>query len=138
MARLQARLLASDTPPVVSPTRIDDADMRRRFGDTAAKICRAEMEQKALDAAGADKLNAKLEAIWPELRAELTEFTVPVAVMRDALAASGGPTMAAQLGLDVDFYREAVCHAREIRKRYSALDLAADAGLLEAFAAGEG
>ena len=77
-------------------------------------------------------------AIWPELRAELTEFPVPVAVMHDALAASGGPTTAAQLGLDVDFYREAVCHAREIRKRYSALDLAADAGLLEAFAAGEG
>jgi len=96
------------------------------------------MEQKALDTAGADKLNAKLEAIWPELRAELTEFTVPVAVMRDALTASGGPTTAAQLGLDVDFYREAVCHAREIRKRYSALDLASDAGLLEAFAAGEG
>jgi glycerol-1-phosphate dehydrogenase [NAD(P)+] len=54
------------------------------------------------------------------------------------LTASGGPTTAAQLGLDVDFYREAVCHAREIRKRYSALDLAADAGLLEVFAAGEG
>jgi glycerol-1-phosphate dehydrogenase [NAD(P)+] len=45
---------------------------------------------------------------------------------------------AAQLGLDVEFYREAVCHARETRERYSALDLAADAGLLEAFAAGEG
>jgi glycerol-1-phosphate dehydrogenase [NAD(P)+] len=37
----------------------------------------------------------------------------------------------------VEFYREAVCHAREIRKRYSALDLAADAGILEQFAAGE-
>jgi hypothetical protein len=33
------------------------------------------------------------------------------------LAASGGPPTAAQLGLDGDFYREAVCHAREIRKR---------------------
>jgi hypothetical protein len=31
-----------------------------------------------------------------------------------------------------------LCHARETRKRYSALDLAADASLLEAFAAGEG
>jgi glycerol-1-phosphate dehydrogenase [NAD(P)+] len=138
MARLQAKLLASDRPPVLSPTRIDDADMRRRFGEAAARICRGEMEQKAFDPAGADKLNARLAAIWPELRAELTEFTVPVQVMHDALAAAGGPTTAAELGLDVDFYREAVCHAREIRKRYSALDLAADAGLLEQFAAGEG
>jgi glycerol-1-phosphate dehydrogenase [NAD(P)+] len=96
------------------------------------------MEQKALDGAGVDKLNAKLASIWPELRAELTEFTVPVQVMRDALAAAGGPTTAAELGLDVDFYREAVCHAREIRKRYSALDLAADTGILEQFAAAEG
>jgi glycerol-1-phosphate dehydrogenase [NAD(P)+] len=58
--------------------------------------------------------------------------------MQSALAAAGGPASAAELGLDVDFYREAVCHAREIRKRYSALDLAADAGLLQQFAAGEG
>ncbi len=137
MARLQARLLASDKPPVVSATRIDEADMRRRFGEAAATICRAEMAHKALDAAGADKLNAKLEAIWPELRAELTEFTVPVQVMHDALVSARGPTTAAELGLDVEFYREAVCHAREIRKRYSALDLAADAGLLEQFAARE-
>ena len=51
---------------------------------------------------------------------------------------AGGPTTAAELELDVGFYREAVRHAREIRKRYSALDLAADAGLLDQFAAGEG
>ncbi|WP_119302806.1 iron-containing alcohol dehydrogenase [Dongia deserti] len=138
MARLQAKLLASDKAPVIHPTRIDEADMRRRFGADAAKICQAEMALKSFDAAGADKLNAKLEAIWPELRAELTEFTVPVQVMRDALAVAGGPTTAAELGLDVAFYREAVCHAREIRRRYSALDVAADAGILEAFAAGEG
>jgi glycerol-1-phosphate dehydrogenase [NAD(P)+] len=138
MARLQAKILASDTPPIVSATKIDEAGMRRRFGDAAAKICRAEMEQKALDPAGADALNAKLESIWPELRAELIEFTVPVQVMHDALASARGPTTAAELGLNVEFYREAVCHAREIRKRYSALDLAADAGMLEQFAAGEG
>ncbi|HEY1386868.1 MAG TPA: sn-glycerol-1-phosphate dehydrogenase [Dongiaceae bacterium] len=138
MARLQARLLASDKPPVISPTRIDEADMRRRFGEAAAQICRGEMEQKAFDPAGADRLNARLESIWPELRAELTEFTMPVQEMQSALVAAGGPTTAAELGLDADFYREAICHAREIRRRYSALDLAADAGLLDQFAAGEG
>jgi glycerol-1-phosphate dehydrogenase [NAD(P)+] len=137
MARLQAQILASDKPPVVSPTKIDDADLRRRVGDDVAAICRAELAQKALDAAGADALNAKLETIWPELRAELLRFTVPVETMRSALAASGGPTTAAELHLEVGFYREAVRHAREIRKRYSALDLAADARLLDRFAEGE-
>ncbi len=50
--------------------------------------------------------------------------------MVKALKDSGGPTTAKELGIDVDFYREAVIHAREIRKRYSALDVAADAGYL--------
>lgn len=134
MARLQGQILAADKPPVVSPTRIDDADLRRRVGDEVAAICRAELAHKALDAAGAEALNAKLEALWPTLRAELLRFTLPVATMHDALAASGGPTTAAGLHLDGDFYREAVRHAREIRRRYSMLDLAADAGLLDRFA----
>ena len=138
MARLQAQLLASDRPPVISPTRIDDADMQRRVGAAIAKVCRSELEQKAFDPAAADALNARLESIWPQLRAELMRFAVPVDVMRSALASAGGPTTAAELELDVDFYREAVRHAREIRRRYSALDLAADAGLLDRFAVGEG
>jgi glycerol-1-phosphate dehydrogenase [NAD(P)+] len=137
MARLQSQILASDRPPRISATRIDEADMRRRYGDEVAKICLAELAQKSVDAAGAEAFNAKLESIWPELRAELKAFTVPVQTMHDALASAGGPTTAAELGLDVAFYREAVCHAREIRKRYSALDLAGDAGFLERFAMGE-
>ena len=137
MARLQAKILASDRPPVVYATKIDEAGMKRRFGDAATKICLAEMAHKAINEAGADSLNEKLDSIWPELRAELTEFTVPASLMRDALASAGGPITAAELGLDAAFYREAVCHAREIRKRYSALDLASDAGFLEQFAAGE-
>ena len=35
------------------------------------------------------------------------------------------------------FYKEAVKHAREMRNRYSVLDLADDAGLLDAFLADE-
>lgn len=134
MARLQAQILASDKPPVVAPTRIDEADLRRRVGAEVAPICLAEMAHKALDHAGAVAMNAKLEALWPTLRAELQGFTLPVEAMRTALAASGGPTTAAELRLDVGFYREAVRHAREIRRRYSMLDLAADAGLLDRFA----
>jgi glycerol-1-phosphate dehydrogenase [NAD(P)+] len=96
------------------------------------------MKQKAFDEAGAQKLNEKIAAIWPQLRAELEAFSVPVDVMVKALKDSGGPTTARELGIDVDFYREAVIHAREIRKRYSALDIAADAGYIRDFAQHEG
>jgi glycerol-1-phosphate dehydrogenase [NAD(P)+] len=53
------------------------------------------------------------------------------------LRAAGGPTNAYELGLPVEFYREAVVHCREMRNRFSFLDIAADAGWLEEFADGE-
>jgi glycerol-1-phosphate dehydrogenase [NAD(P)+] len=138
MARLQRRILDDKNPPRIGPTRIDEADMILRVGPEIAKVCVSEMKQKAFDPAGAEALNAKLAAIWPELRAELEAFSMPVAVMVKALKDSGGPTTARELGIDVDFYREAVIHAREIRKRYSALDVAADQGYLRDFAQNEG
>ena len=49
-----------------------------------------------------------------------------------------GPRMQQDLGLSPSFYRAAVRHARELRDRYSILDLAADAGVLEALMAEEG
>jgi glycerol-1-phosphate dehydrogenase [NAD(P)+] len=138
MARLQRQILDDKNPPKIGPTKIDEADMARRVGPEIARVCVSEMKQKAFDEAGAEALNAKIAEIWPTLRAELEAFTVPVDVMVQALKDSGGPTTAKELGLDVDFYREAVIHAREIRKRYSALDIAADAGYLRDFAQNEG
>ncbi|ESZ68110.1 glycerol 1-phosphate dehydrogenase (L-arabinose utilization protein) protein [Mesorhizobium sp. L103C119B0] len=137
MARLQQTMLASETPPLVRPTRIDPQDMARRMGTEAAAQCYAEIAPKLLDAAGAEALNETLVTLWPELRQELLAFTLPVAEMVRLLTAAGGPLTAADLGLPVDFYREAVVHCREMRNRYSFLDLAADSGLLEDFAAGE-
>lgn len=137
MARLQQRLLARETPPVVRPTRIDPADMARRMGPTIAAQCLAEHRKKALDEAGAARMNATLAEIWPALREELRAFALPHQEMRKMLAAAGGATTARELGLDPAFYREAVRHAREMRNRYSMLDVADDAGLLDEFLEGE-
>ena len=57
--------------------------------------------------------------------------------MERMLAEAGGPRTAAELGLDRAFYQEAVLHCREMRNRFSFLDIAADAGWLADFAAGE-
>ncbi len=137
MARLQQRMLADPTPPVVRPTRIDAADMARRMGPEVAAQCLEEFRRKALDAAGAERFNRRLAECWPALRAELTAFAIPVEDMARMLADAGGPGTAAGLGLDPAFYREAVVHCREMRSRFSFLDIAADAGWLAAFAAGE-
>ncbi len=137
MARLQTQILASEKPPVLSATLIDTPAMRKRYPGEIADICLAELKMKALDARGADAMNEKLGALWPELRQELLAFQVPAATLHTALRASGGPTTAGELGLDVEVYRDAVLHAREIRRRFSVLDLAEDAGLLADFVAGE-
>lgn len=138
MARLQHRLLASDTPPTLRPTRIDEAGMVRRMGPEIAAQCLAEYRRKALDAAGAARLNAALAAIWPALRRECLAFAIAPAEMERLLREAGGATTAAELGVPVEFYREAILHCREMRNRLSMLDLADDAGLLADFAAGEG
>jgi glycerol-1-phosphate dehydrogenase [NAD(P)+] len=137
MARLQERLLAMDTAPVLRATLVDEAAMRRRFGDDVAALCVEELRHKALDVEGAAAMTRRLADLWPVLREELRAFHVPSETLRRALSEAGGATTAAELGLDVGFYREAVLHAREIRRRFSALDIAADAGFLDDFVAGE-
>jgi glycerol-1-phosphate dehydrogenase [NAD(P)+] len=138
MARLQQRLLASEAPPVLRPTRIDEAGMIRRMGPAIAAQCLTEYRKKALDEAGAARLNARLAAIWPALREECRAMTLPADAMERLLAEAGGATTGAALGFPPALWREAVRHGHEMRNRYSFADLACDSGLLDEFAAAEG
>ena len=134
MARLQQGILSRDAPPLVRPTVVDEADMARRMGPEIAAQCLAEYRKKALDEAGAEKLNARMRALWPDLRREAQAFMLPVAEMERLLREAGAATTAAELDLPVDIYREAIVHSREMRNRFSVLDIADDAGELRAFA----
>jgi glycerol-1-phosphate dehydrogenase [NAD(P)+] len=137
MARLQQQILSEKAPPKVSATKIDLEDMSRRMGRTIAQECKAEWEKKAFDHAGAEQFNERLAAYWPDLRKELAAFIIPVTEMDALLSAAGAPRTAVDLDLPVEFYQEAVRHNHEMRNRFSFVDIAADAGLLDAFAAGE-
>ncbi|MFL5258244.1 MAG: iron-containing alcohol dehydrogenase [Hyphomicrobiales bacterium] len=133
MARLQERILSMEEPPRVAPTPLAVADFEARYGRELGPLCFAEARKKALDPAGAAAFNARLGAIWPELRAELKSFALPLPVMEGALKAAGGPTTAAELGLPLQTWRNAVKYARDIRNRWSFLDLADDSGILDDF-----
>ena len=137
MARLQQQILASDTPPKVSATRMDLDDMTRRMGPAIARECHAEWSKKTFSDRTAAAFNEKLQDLWPALKHELAPFMIPVAEMDAMLKAAGGPRSAADLGLPVAFYRESVRHNHEMRNRFSFVDVAADAGLLDDFAARE-
>jgi glycerol-1-phosphate dehydrogenase [NAD(P)+] len=53
--------------------------------------------------------------------------------MKDILSAAGGATTATDLGIDRKIWRKAMKHGRDVRNRWSFLDLADDAGLLDDF-----
>ena len=112
-------------------------DMERRMGKEIAKQCRDEFAKKALRGDSLDQANGKLQEIWTDLKDEVRQFIIPVDEMEEMLKASGGPTTYSELGVGADLYRDAIVHCREMRNRFSFLDLAADAGILKDFASKE-
>jgi glycerol-1-phosphate dehydrogenase [NAD(P)+] len=137
MARLQAQILAMDMPPRVKPTVVDEAAMRRRYGAELAPLCVAEMHKTALSPDQAEDFNRRLAELWPALKRELAPMQVPVDTMKAALIAAGGPTTGTELGFPLPVWHDAIRFSREIRGRWSFLNLAADAGLLDELLEGE-
>ncbi|HUF86343.1 MAG TPA: sn-glycerol-1-phosphate dehydrogenase [Thermohalobaculum sp.] len=130
MARLQARILEGARPRP-RPTRIDRAGVLGHFGARIGAACWAEFAAKALDGEAAERLDQRLAAAWDRVRDAVAAVTRPVAQLEAALTRAGAPTTPADLGLAPAFYADAVRHAREIRNRYTFLDLAGDAGRLD-------
>ena len=137
MARLQRKLLSFDKPPTLKKTIIDLPDMERRMGKEIAKQCRDEFAKKSFEGASLEQANQRLQEIWKELKEEVQPFLISVDEMEEMLKSSGGPVNHMELGVDADLYRDAIVHCREMRNRFSFLDIAADAGLLEDFASEE-
>ena len=127
MARLQDAVLASDSPPELHPSRVTHDDVLRRFGPEAGATCWRELEPKLLDRAGADVLNARLARDWGTMRERMTRIAVGAPRLRQVLEQADVPTEASALGWSRDLFDDARRHAREIRNRYTFLDLAADA-----------
>ncbi|MFQ5957871.1 MAG: sn-glycerol-1-phosphate dehydrogenase [Alphaproteobacteria bacterium] len=134
MARLQERMLANGAPRLTA-SRPTEATVKEHFGTELGTelgaACWREFAGKRLDGAAAAALNARLEARWEEIRERVSAVTLPAATLEDVLARAGAPTRPDHLHWPRDFYRDAVRHAREIRNRYTFLDLAADSGALD-------
>jgi glycerol-1-phosphate dehydrogenase [NAD(P)+] len=134
MAALQETLLDGPAPRI-GPTRADEPALARHFGPELGAACWRELERKRLDGDAALALTRRLAEDWEKIRSRLLAVTRPAAELRAALTRAGAPATPEALGWPLGFFREAVLHAREIRSRWTFLDLAADAGRLEAFAA---
>jgi glycerol-1-phosphate dehydrogenase [NAD(P)+] len=133
MARLHKKLLAMESWPEIKPTKISPSDFITRYGEDIGRMMHGEAAKKALGAKGADDINRKLADIWPALRKELLPMMMQPEDIQAILRAAGGPTTAGELGLPEHVWRAALKHARDVRNRWSFLDLADDAGLLDDF-----
>ena len=133
MARLHRYLFSLPRPPQVKPTRISQTDFANRYGAGIGAMMFAEAKKKALDEDGAAAFNRKLDEVWPELAAQCTAMMMAPEEIARLLSAAGGPTSATELGLPRDIWRKAMKYARDVRNRWSFLDLADDAGLLDEF-----
>ncbi|NCF83434.1 MAG: iron-containing alcohol dehydrogenase [Proteobacteria bacterium] len=130
MARLQERLLEGG-PPRLEPSAPDESSITAHFGADLGAACWAEFQGKRLDAERIEALNGMLTDGWDEIRARLRAVMLPATRLEAVLQAAGAPTTPEELGWPRNFYSQALRHAREIRNRYTFLDLAADSGALQ-------
>jgi glycerol-1-phosphate dehydrogenase [NAD(P)+] len=130
MAALQEQILARDTPPQLHPSTVERDDVVRHFGPVVGDACWRELELKRFDAAATEVLNARLAQQWDDIRARIASVGLGATTLRSVLAAAGAPIEPRQLGWSAALFEDARHHAREIRNRYTFLDLAADSSPL--------
>jgi glycerol-1-phosphate dehydrogenase [NAD(P)+] len=128
MARLQERML--EAPPVVIADAETEADFHERYGDALGASCWEEFSGKRIDDARADTLNARIVDRWPAIRDRIDAIRLRPERIQSLIAAVDGPTTPEAINLTRDFYKRALLRGREIRNRYTFLDLAANAGRL--------
>ena len=131
MAKLQDRILTRDSPPRIAASKVSVSSLRSHFGEEVGLACWKDIQPKLADNERASRLNERLQAIWPRLKSEIAAVRRPAAQVEAALAKVEAPRRYGAIGLPRTTFKEAILHAREIRNRYTFLDLAADSGLLE-------
>lgn len=124
MMRLQDAWLARDTPPIVRPSVLTREQLIAHYGPVIGDGCWREYEHKRLDAAQVDAINAHLARSWDAIRTRITRVRMDV---RKMLVDAGACVEPEQLAWPAELFGGAWRHAREIRNRYTFLDLEADA-----------
>lgn len=128
MARLQERMLES--APIIVPDTESEAGFRARYGDELGESCWEEFSGKRIDAPRAKKLNARIAERWPMIRDRIDAIRLSPDRIETVIAAVGGPLTPERIHLSREFYERALLRGRDIRNRYTFLDLAANAGRL--------
>lgn len=140
MAALFERVLARDLSALdVDAARFawpgwEDTERRVRAAYSGSKLEEAAVGETKAKYLEADRLGQRLELlreVWPELRAKLEDQLMPAAELREQLRAAGCPTSPEEIGLTREEFRATYRRAQMLRKRYTVLDVANEAGILD-------
>ncbi len=115
------------------PSR-DEVERSVRAAHTSPDLEEGAVEQSLAKYISAEELAERLELlreVWPDLRQRLADQLMPAGQIRDMLRAAGCPTKPTEIGLGWEEFEATYSRARTIRKRYTVLDLAAEAGIFD-------
>jgi len=112
-----------------SPPESRESEFAERYGAISERVL-SEFSLKWLSPEKADEGKKKLAACWEQVKEIVTSTWVPPQVHRHRLSILGAATHPHEISVSVDELREAILHAREIRRRWTVLDTAYLVGLL--------
>ncbi len=106
--------------------------IRERHGARASEVIEQCLNKELSDQQLREELADLIES-WTGIWESLADTLRSPALVRERLQAAGAPVTLRQLGVTREQMRESLLAAREIRDRFSVLDLAYDLGVLESF-----
>lgn len=128
MARLQERML--ERAPITTAETETATTFAARYGDELGQSCWEDFAKKRVAAADVDAMNQRLAARWDGIRERVSKILLPSTYLEKVLRTAGNPMTPQEIHVARDFYAEAIVRSREIRNRFTFLDLAASAGQL--------
>ena len=130
-AALYQLLIDFDTPRFPKPPDWTKTSERIRIAH--GELAEAVLPQAEKKFSGFAQRSAVLQEDWPQIRAELASFGIPTPQeVRAILQAARAPSTLAELDLEKDEAIDALSRARDIRDRYTVLDLAFELGFFPA------
>src|SRR5215210_3630245 len=140
IAALYERVLERDLDDLDTEALRDSWPAREEMeGSVRAQHKNPELEEGAVEQTlakyiSADELEQRLRLlgeVWPELRGKVRAQLMPAARLKEMLRAVGCPTGPGEIGPGWEDFAATYARAQTIRKRYTVIDLALEAGILE-------
>jgi glycerol-1-phosphate dehydrogenase [NAD(P)+] len=109
-----------------------EASVRALFDQAdLTKVALQESQAKWVAAADLRRQLTLLRKIWPDLKERLVRQLIPLRELKAMLGAAGAPVEPEEIGISRARLRESFWQSYYLRRRFTALDLAARCGLLE-------